>query len=236
MFGFWKKKSKAPPAPTVRVAPPPPAPLNEPFADLAPDSMAPQTGVFNLPLLEYSLDAWLQSDIGCTRQVNQDSGHIYLGSPKGVLAVVADGMGGHKGGEVASQLAVQVLGQTYFAGSADPQTDLDQAFAAANAAIYREAQQNPELQGMGTTCTALVILNGTAYSTHVGDSRLYLVRAGGYGLRQEDVELVLLKDRVHAERFRPGNVHAIHRGSELVGVDDIQHGHFQNAAGDPRPG
>jgi serine/threonine protein phosphatase PrpC len=191
MFGFWKKKSKASPAPAaVPVMAPPP--LNEPFLGLAPDPMAPETGAIALPPpVGYSLDASLLSDIGCTRQVNQDSGRIFLGSPKGVLIAVADGMGGHKGGEVASQLAIEVLGRTFFDGNSDPQSDLHRAFLEANAAIYQESQQHAELQGMGTTCTALVIRSGVAYATHVGDSRLYMVRGGDIYLMTEDHSAVM---------------------------------------------
>jgi protein phosphatase len=141
----------------------------------------------------YALDATLLSDIGCTRPVNQDSGRIFLpsNSPKGVLAVVADGMGGHKGGEVASQLAIEVIGNTYYSEADDPQSALLRAFAQANSAIYFTAAQNPDLQGMGTTCAAVAILNGIAYATHVGDSRVYMVRGGEIYLMTEDHSAVM---------------------------------------------
>ena len=153
---------------------------------------APETGIIALPpLIEYTVEASLLSDIGCTRQVNQDSGRIFLGSPKGVLILVADGMGGHKGGEVASQLCIEALARSFFQGSADPHTDLHRAFLEANAAIFEEARQHPDLQGMGTTCTALVIQNGMAYAAHVGDSRLYMVRGGDIYLMTEDHSAVM---------------------------------------------
>jgi PPM family protein phosphatase len=123
------------------------------------------------------------TDIGCHRTENQD----YYGyaepdsdeefAKRGRLAVVADGMGGHQGGRAASVLAVDVVRQAYFESEAqEPPSALASALAGAHAAIQTCAEENPELTGMGTTCTAVALQNGQVHYVHVGDSRLYLVR------------------------------------------------------------
>ena len=93
---------------------------------------------------------------------------------RGLLYVVADGMGGAAKGELASRLAVRTLVEQYFA---DPDPDLRsslwRAVRAANDAVYRGAMANPANQGMGTTLTALLLHESKAYFGHVGDTRLY---------------------------------------------------------------
>lgn len=97
----------------------------------------------------------------------------------GCVFLVADGMGGAAGGEIASALAVDGVRESYFA---DPDVDrraaLLRAVQAANRAVYERGQREPLLSGMGTTCTALLLRNGTAEVAHVGDTRAYLVRDG----------------------------------------------------------
>jgi protein phosphatase len=137
------------------------------------------------------------SDVGCVREVNEDSGtYIKPDDPallttKGLLIVVADGMGGHTAGEVASGLAIDVIPRAYYDDSGDPASALENAFHEANSAIYSAAEQDATMTGMGTTCTALVLQNGSAISAHVGDSRLYLVREGAIHLLTEDHSAVM---------------------------------------------
>jgi len=123
------------------------------------------------------------SDVGCQRENNEDS-YLYWepGSDeefqrKGRLAVIADGMGGHEGGQEASRLAVETVREVYdqVVGD-DPQAALLESLAAAHTRIQDYAEQHPAFQGMGTTCTALVLRGRQLYFAHVGDSRLYLVR------------------------------------------------------------
>ncbi|MGA2134540.1 MAG: PP2C family serine/threonine-protein phosphatase [Bryobacteraceae bacterium] len=127
------------------------------------------------------------SDPGCHRTANEDSVCCLQPreTPKGLLAAVADGMGGHVAGAEASSMAIRILSEKYFADSAPPQAALTRAFHAANAAIYKQSR-DPGRRGMGTTCTALAILGGQAYCAHVGDSRLYLVRDGEIHQLTED--------------------------------------------------
>jgi PPM family protein phosphatase len=123
------------------------------------------------------------SDVGCQRENNEDS-YLYwepAGAKefqrKGRLAVIADGMGGHEGGQEASRLAVETVREVYDQGfHDDPQAALVDSFSVAHARIQGYAEQHPAFQGMGTTCTALVLCGRQLYFAHVGDSRLYLVR------------------------------------------------------------
>ena len=123
------------------------------------------------------------SDVGCQRDNNEDSYLYWEPSAedefqrKGRLAVIADGMGGHEGGQEASRLAVETVREVYDqVFRDDPQAALVESFAAAHTRIQDYAEQHPAFQGMGTTCTALVLIGRQLYFAHVGDSRLYLVR------------------------------------------------------------
>ena len=137
-----------------------------------------------------------QSDIGCIRQNNEDSFGYWEPEDdreflrKGRLAVVADGMGGYEGGQEASRLAVATLIDVYrdFPGD-DPREALVEALQSAHEEIRKYSFDHPELRGMGTTCTAVGIINGpigatndTTYASlffvHVGDTRLYMIHDG----------------------------------------------------------
>jgi serine/threonine protein phosphatase PrpC len=123
------------------------------------------------------------SDVGCQRENNEDS-YLYWEPAsddefqrKGRLAVIADGMGGHEGGQEASRLAVETVREVYdHAFHGDPQAALLESFAAAHTRIQEYAEQHSAFQGMGTTCTAAVVRGRELYFAHVGDSRLYLMR------------------------------------------------------------
>jgi serine/threonine protein phosphatase PrpC len=123
------------------------------------------------------------SDIGCQRENNEDQ-YAYWEpandeefARKGRLAIVADGMGGHEGGQEASRIAVESI-QEVFAETpdADAQSLLLTGFQIAHERILDYAAGHPELHGMGTTATAIALLGNQLYYAHVGDSRLYLVR------------------------------------------------------------
>ncbi|MEW6127914.1 MAG: Stp1/IreP family PP2C-type Ser/Thr phosphatase [Acidobacteriota bacterium] len=151
----------------------------------------------NAPQVSYDVVASFLSDVGCHRAINEDNGrYIKPNDPemlakKGMLFLVADGMGGHSGGEVASRLAIEVVSRFYYEKNADAQSALENAILEANSAIYLEAARDPNLLGMGTTCTALVLQNGSAISAHIGDSRLYLIRDGEIYLMTEDHSAVM---------------------------------------------
>lgn len=140
---------------------------------------------------QFEARATLLSDVGCVRELNEDS--VCFVRPestedagKGALLVVADGMGGHAAGEVASQKTVEEVPARYFASDKAPDVALREAVEAANAAIFRAAQADSALRGMGTTCTCLLVRDDLAWCAHVGDSRLYLVRGGAIYQMSED--------------------------------------------------
>ena len=119
---------------------------------------------------------------GLVRPDNQDcfgkfpEESLDISSPKGQLFIVADGMGGHQAGRVASELAVKTIQETYFSNQSDDiSKNLHQAFETANEQIYQRASVEPSMQGMGTTCTALVAKHSGAWIAHVGDSRAYQI-------------------------------------------------------------
>jgi protein phosphatase len=125
------------------------------------------------------------SDRGRVRLNNEDAHGQFVPETtaeveeRGVVFVVADGMGGHRGGEIASRIAVRTILAFYTADSGtDRAKALTRAFHEANQTIIQEAVSDSALFGMGTTCTALALHQGRAYFAHVGDSRCYLVRRG----------------------------------------------------------
>jgi protein phosphatase len=124
------------------------------------------------------------SDVGLERANNEDSfGYWEPESDqeflcKGRLAIIADGMGGHQGGEEASRLAVEVVSQTYRESQAIPQESLLAGFQSAHERIQQYAVEKARTSGMGTTCTALSLMGKEMCYAHVGDSRLYLFRDG----------------------------------------------------------
>jgi len=138
------------------------------------------------------VEASVLSETGPHRQSNEDCGRVVQPSGgdqaarKGVLAIVADGMGGHEGGEVASEMATRIVGDTYISSRHKPEDALVEAFQAANREIFDLSRRHTQLAGMGTTCTAVAVVDGVAYSAHVGDSRAYLVRNGQIYRMTED--------------------------------------------------
>jgi serine/threonine protein phosphatase PrpC len=125
------------------------------------------------------------TDIGRQRDTNEDSwlywepGSAEEFSRKGRLAVIADGMGGYEGGQEASRLAVETVRMVYERDLGDdPQNALVTGLCSAHEEIQRFAEKHPRFTGMGTTCTALAIVGRRLHFAHIGDSRLYLLRAG----------------------------------------------------------
>jgi len=118
-----------------------------------------------------------RSDVGLVRQVNQDSG--YAGPH---LLVVADGMGGHAAGDVASSIAIGEMvsldGESH--GADDALDLLADALHTANIELQQAMENQPELQGMGTTVTALLRAGNKIAVAHIGDSRAYLLRDGTF--------------------------------------------------------
>lgn len=127
----------------------------------------------------------VKSDVGRVRQANEDS---YLAQDP--LYAVADGMGGHLAGDIASATAVEVITSAASNGTPQGTADLAQIVQRANAAIWEKAQGDPNLRGMGTTCTLALLDDGQMHIAHVGDSRAYLFRDGELSQLTEDHTLV----------------------------------------------
>jgi protein phosphatase len=132
-----------------------------------------------------------RTDVGRVRSGNEDS--FMVEEP---LFAVADGMGGHRGGEVASSLALETLAPVAAGG------DLPETVRKANREVFRKASEDPNLSGMGTTLTA-ILADGDAFRVaHIGDSRLYLLRDGELTRLTTDhtvVERLVSEGRLTAE-------------------------------------
>lgn len=144
-----------------------------------------------------AVEAALRTDVGLVRSENQDFGTYtspeeeHDSAPGGRLLLVADGMGGHRGGATASRLAAETVKAQYLGSDTiDVAAALRDSLTRANARIYSEAQSNPDLRGMGTTTSALVIRGTEFWFGHVGDSRIYLVRSGEIQQLTDDHSLV----------------------------------------------
>jgi PPM family protein phosphatase len=127
------------------------------------------------------VEAGVATDIGRVRERNDDS---FLVEPP--LFAVADGMGGHRGGDVASQLALVTIEELF----RDGRGSLAQQVREANAAVFERSAADKAVAGMGTTLTAALIQGEQAHLVHVGDSRAYLLRAGTLRQLTEDHTLV----------------------------------------------
>jgi protein phosphatase len=134
------------------------------------------------------------SDVGRAREVNEDA---FVVDERLALFAIADGMGGHAAGEVASWTAIEALRAAVASGRA-----VNDAVGAANDAVLEKASDRPELQGMGTTMTAAVVASARQLLIgHVGDSRAYLVHGGALSRLTEDHSLV--EELVREGRLTP---------------------------------
>jgi protein phosphatase len=167
------------------------------------------------------IDAASCSDVGRVRSVNQDRFAEFEDGRGSRLLVVADGMGGHRGGETASRLAVEAIGDVFGRSEEALEKRMIAAIETANERVYRCASADPELAGMGTTVVALCLgEGGEAWVAHVGDSRLYLLRDGKLDALTADHSLVAEMQRQGLLSAEEAQVHP--RRNELtrsVGVE-----------------
>jgi serine/threonine protein phosphatase PrpC len=156
------------------------------------------------------------SDIGRARERNEDA---YLASHP--LYVVADGMGGHRGGREASRMAVDVLAEI---GEEAPQDRLTEQIRRANEAVFERSSRERALAGMGTTVTAVMAGDNELHLAHVGDSRAYLLRDGK--LRRLTQDHTLVDRMVREGKISEAEAHTHPQRSILtraLGVDqDVQ--------------
>ncbi|QDU87821.1 Putative protein phosphatase 2C-type [Pirellulimonas nuda] len=134
-----------------------------------------------MPQPAHRIEFAVLSDLGMRRLNNQDSAAASTdgngGSMPGDLFIVADGMGAHAAGELASKLAVDNVPHLYRKSKErSPHAALRHAIHRTNAVIHAKGESSPDFHGMGTTCTCLVVLDRLALVAHVGDSRVYRLR------------------------------------------------------------
>jgi serine/threonine protein phosphatase PrpC len=151
-------------------------------------------------------EVWGQTDVGLKRDINQDS---ILVDNKFALFIVADGMGGHRGGEVASAMAVETM-QSIFEERIEsgqpfsPREILISSYREASRRIFTKAhKENPELMGMGTTMVACFAFENKMYVANVGDSRVYLYKDSDLWQITEDHSLI--NEQIRAGIIDPDN-------------------------------
>ncbi|MBO6937168.1 MAG: Stp1/IreP family PP2C-type Ser/Thr phosphatase [Deltaproteobacteria bacterium] len=152
-----------------------------------------------------------ETNVGMKRTHNEDN---FTCLDEDHLYVVADGMGGHASGEVASQMAIDTLREFFRATTADPEATwpykmdksrgyeenrLITSIKLANLRIYEAAQRDPKLRGMGTTAVGILVVDDGVLIAHVGDSRVYRVRGGKMEQLTEDHSL--LNDYIKMKRL-----------------------------------
>ncbi|MBP9674697.1 MAG: Stp1/IreP family PP2C-type Ser/Thr phosphatase [Bacteriovoracaceae bacterium] len=156
-----------------------------------------------MPLLSYG-----KTDIGRKRMTNQDA---ILIDPKHLLCLVADGMGGHQAGDIAAQTAIVVF-QEFIQNNfhLEKKRLLQEALSYTNATIYKKAQADSKLKGMGTTVTAHLYHEGALSIVHVGDSRSYLLSQGelfqltkDHTFVQEKINLgIYTREQAHLDKMK----------------------------------
>lgn len=137
-----------------------------------------------------SHNAWAKSDIGKRRANNEDS---YFIDDKIALFMVADGMGGHRGGKRASSLAIESAAFSYkeqLAKGLSPNLALEYAMDAAAKSVYEAGHREENNLGMGTTLSILAISGDVAHIAHIGDTRIYCLRGESFKQLTRDHSLV----------------------------------------------
>jgi PPM family protein phosphatase len=141
------------------------------------------------------------TDVGQRRDHNEDAFVTFEAEDGAVVLVVADGMGGHLAGEVASAMAIEVVQRELNQPAGDPSGSLQATIEHANEEIWTEAERDPEKTGMGSTIVAAIVVGNQAYLANAGDSPAYLVRDGqaeqithDHGLVAEQVAAGLIRE------------------------------------------
>lgn len=159
------------------------------------------------------MDLGSYTDLGKSRPINEDDFYVseYVEELDTVYALVADGMGGHNAGEIASAMAVEEI-STFVNQNFTPQVKPDKvkdllvaAINSANRKVYETSNEEDRCRGMGTTVTACFLLAGNAVIAHAGDSRAYIIRGGTIHKITSDHSLVselLEKGQITPEQAR----------------------------------
>jgi PPM family protein phosphatase len=164
------------------------------------------------------------TDVGMLRNVNQDDYYI---DPEGRFFIVADGMGGHAGGQEASRIATQTIQaflEQYWESGETSADLLERAFLEANRAIVLDQQRHPERGDMGTTAVVIIFRDEQPLCAHVGDSRLYRLRGPKLEQITEDhtwVAMAMRTGDITAEQAR--NHPWRHVLAQCLGREDLRH-------------
>ena len=152
------------------------------------------------------IKAYAKSDIGKVRDMNQD--YFYISEPldETQVYILADGMGGYNGGEIASKLATTCAKNYLQNNFKDTPKDRESimelvksSMEYANMVVYEKSQENKELEGMGTTLEICLIYNNRVYIGHIGDSRIYRIR--------KDIIRKLTQDHSYVQKlFKDGTI------------------------------
>src|SRR5574344_2291473 len=129
------------------------------------------------------MEVFASTDIGRERKENEDYYYVSESTDKIKLYIIADGMGGYNGGEIASKMATQAI-KEYIENNFEKYKEtreqviqlLKEAFKYANDVVYKKSTEKKELSGMGTTLDVSLIYNSRVYIGHIGDSRVYRIR------------------------------------------------------------
>ena len=162
---------------------------------------------------------------GMVRENNEDSFACFFEGPRGLpnLAIVADGMGGHQAGEVASRLAIDFFVEHIESceqGAQDYLSLITDALRLANDKVYEKSLFNPEFFGMGTTFIACVVEGGKMHIAHVGDSRLYEINEGSIKLLTNDHTYANEMVKAGILTAQEGMVHPKrHALTKAIGID-----------------
>ncbi len=167
------------------------------------------------------------------RRPNNEDRFVILPTPaageEALLAVIADGIGGHQAGEIAAEIAIETIVETVQAAKGNhPSRTLARAFMEANQRINRAASKQGSQRGMGTTCVSAWVLGNHLYTASLGDSRLYLLRAGS--LRQLTTDHTWVQEAIEAGALLPEqarqhpNAHIVRRylGSPRTEPPDLR--------------
>nr|WP_290462931.1 protein phosphatase 2C domain-containing protein [Acutalibacter muris] len=172
------------------------------------------------------------TDSGTVRSTNQDACRCGTFSPGSAWAVVCDGMGGAKGGNVASAIAVEQIEEqlkkkfSEKMSQGNTKSMIINAVHQANTAIYDKAKEKPELHGMGTTAVVLLASQGRLHVAHVGDSRAYLKNSGGLTQITMDHSYVLgVHDMVSVDY----SVWDFHAGDQALACTDGLTGYMEDS-------
>ncbi len=165
------------------------------------------------------------TDTGVVRTANQDN--YFVDDQLGRFFIVADGMGGHAGGQEASKIATEIINaylQQHWDSPLDSQVLLKEAVEKANVGIIQDQRSNPARRDMGTTVVVLIFRDEHPLCAHVGDSRLYRLRSSQLEQITDDhtwVGMALKKGEINAEqaKFHPWR----HVLSQCLGREDLQH-------------